>query len=118
MALARDLSAPSKGRGVVRSLLGRDVPRSFVSNALLATSELVTNALLHAHGALDISARYDRERGLLRVEVSDSSSDVPTPMDSVPSEPGGRGLSVVARLSSAWGCMVNEQGKTVWFELS
>ena len=61
MALARDLSAPSKGRNVVRSLLGRDVPRSFVSNALLATSELVTNALLHAHGALDISARYDRD---------------------------------------------------------
>jgi anti-sigma regulatory factor (Ser/Thr protein kinase) len=115
--LARDVSAPSKGRGAVGSLLGHDVPSPFVSDAMLATSELVTNALVHAHGNLEVAARFDRERGLLRVEVSDSSVNVPRPMEQVGDEVGGFGLQLVANMASAWGCMLNEHGKTMWFEL-
>jgi anti-sigma regulatory factor (Ser/Thr protein kinase) len=116
--LARNLLAPSTGRALVRSLLSKDVPSSFVSDALLATSELVSNALEHGHGALEVLARFYLERGLLRVEVSDSSSDVPRPREQLPSCPGGRGLHVVAAVSSDWGWMPNERGKTVWFELA
>src|SRR5436190_18880736 len=90
--LARDVSAPSRGRDAVRSLLGANVPTSFTSDAVLATSELVTNALLHAGGVLDMLVQFDRERCSLRVEVSDSSSDVPRRREPVPDEVGGLGL--------------------------
>jgi anti-sigma regulatory factor (Ser/Thr protein kinase) len=116
--LPRNLFAPSNGRAVVRSLLGRDVPSSFMSDALLATSELVSNALEHGHGALEVLARFHLERGLLRVEVSDSSSDVPRPREQLPTCLGGRGLRLVAAVSSDWGWTPNERGKTVWFELT
>jgi anti-sigma regulatory factor (Ser/Thr protein kinase) len=117
VGLARDVSAPSKGRGVVESLLGGDAPSPFVSDAMLLTSELVTNALVHAHGELKVAARFDRARGLLRVEVSDSSIDVPQPAEQGENEVGGFGLRVVASRSSAWGCMLNQHGKTMWYEL-
>ena len=116
--LARNLLAPSNGRAVVRSLLSNDVPSSFMSDALLATSELVSNALEHGHGALEVLARFSLERGLLRVEVSDSSCDGPRPREQLPSSLGGRGLHVVAAVSSDWGWMPNDHGKTVWFELA
>jgi anti-sigma regulatory factor (Ser/Thr protein kinase) len=116
--LPRNLFAPSNGRAVVRSLLSKDVPCSFMSDALLATSELVSNALEHGHGALEVLARFYFERGLLRVEVSDSSSDVPRPREELPTDLGGRGLHVVAAVSSDWGWTPNERGKTVWFELA
>ena len=118
IGLPRDASAPSGGRDAVRSLLGAHVPLSFMSDAVLVTSELVTNALIHAHGALEVLAQFDRQRGLLRVEVCDSSSDVPRPRKPVPNQVGGVGLRVVAAVSSAWGCAFNESGKTVWFELT
>ena len=116
--LARDLFAPWNGRAVVRSLLSEDVPSSFMADALLATSELVSNALEHGHGALEVLARFYLERGLLRVEVSDSSRDVPRPREQRPSRLGGRGLHLVAAVSTDWGWMRNERGKTVWFELA
>jgi anti-sigma regulatory factor (Ser/Thr protein kinase) len=116
--LARNLLAPSNGRAVVRSLLSNDVPSSFMSDALLATSELVSNALEHGHGALEVLARFYLEPCLLRVEVSDSSSDVPQPREQRPSCLGGRGLHLVAAVSTDWGWTPNERGKTVWFELT
>jgi anti-sigma regulatory factor (Ser/Thr protein kinase) len=93
------------------------VPSSFTADAVLATSELVSNALEHAHGALDMCALFDRERGALRVEVSDSSTEIPRPVRHLPNDDGGRGLHFVTEVSSDWGCMLNEHGKTVWFEL-
>jgi anti-sigma regulatory factor (Ser/Thr protein kinase) len=115
--LPRDAAAPSQGRDAVRLLLGDHVPLSFTSDAVLATSELVTNALVHTHGGIELLAQFDRRRCLLRVEVSDSSSDVPQLRTPVPNQIGGVGLRVVAEVSSAWGCALTEFGKHVWFEL-
>jgi len=112
--LTRGVSSPSQGRNAVRRLLGEDASAAFVADAMLATSELVTNALLHGHGMLELSACFDRVTGCLRVEVADSSSELP---QTVAREVGGLGLRVVAELSSAWGSVLNEHGKTVWFEL-
>lgn len=98
--------------------LCHDIGRDDLSEcAELGTSELVTNALLHGAPPLSVRVRGTREHP--RVEVRDGSLDLPH----LPSEAEdddllltfGRGLSIVARCSTAWGAEVEEDGKIVWF---
>lgn len=88
--------------------------------AELAVSELVTNALLHAAPPIQVRVRGTREHP--RVEVSDASSSPPLlpggGFDEVDEDllvTFGRGLSIVARCSSAWGAEIEKDGKVVWF---
>lgn len=97
-----------------------DIGRSdLVECAELGVSELVTNALLHGEPPLSVRVRGTREHP--RVEVRDGSTDVPLMPTSDPQDEDdllltfGRGLSIVARCSSAWGVEVEEDGKIVWF---
>jgi anti-sigma regulatory factor (Ser/Thr protein kinase) len=115
--LTSGMAAAAQGRSAVGALVA-DAPRSFVFDATLATSELITNALLHGYGAVELFAWFDRRRGRLRVEVSDSSSELPRLVEPAPDRVGGLGLGIIAALSSAWGSFPNQRGKTVWFELT
>jgi serine/threonine-protein kinase RsbW len=91
-------------------------PPAFVENAVLATSELVTNSILHGHsgGALAV----ELEGPYLRIEVSDDSPDVPVEREHGPSLEHGRGIPIVAALADAWGVSSNESGKTVWMSIA
>ena len=89
--------------------------------AQLGVSELVTNALLHGEPPITVRVRGTVEHP--RVEVRDSSFEAPI----LPSRPlerpetddllltFGRGLSIVARCSDAWGAEIEDDGKLVWF---
>lgn len=96
-----------------------DIGRSELAEcAELGVSELVTNALLHATAPIQVRVRGTREHP--RVEVSDSSRErpvLPTPADDDDDLllTFGRGLSIVARCSDAWGAEIEDDGKTVWF---
>jgi anti-sigma regulatory factor (Ser/Thr protein kinase) len=95
--------------------IGRD---ELVECAELGTSELVTNALLHAEPPLWVRVRGTREHP--RIEVRDASVDPPImPTADAPEDEllltFGRGLSIVSRCSTAWGVDLEEDGKTVWF---
>ena len=97
-----------------------DIGRSdLVECAELGVSELVTNALLHGEPPLSVRVRGTREHP--RVEVRDGSPELPLmPTDGDPDEDDllltfGRGLSIVARCSTAWGVEVEDDGKIVWF---
>jgi anti-sigma regulatory factor (Ser/Thr protein kinase) len=114
--LADGVAAAAQGRNHVVALLA-GASESFALDAKLATSELITNALVHGHGEVQLSACFDRERGWLRVEVSDASNDLPQVLERGPDQIGGLGLGIVAELSTAWGSFPGEHGKTVWFEL-
>jgi anti-sigma regulatory factor (Ser/Thr protein kinase) len=87
--------------------------------AELGVSELVTNALLHGRPPLTVRVRGTREHP--RVEVRDGSLELPVmPSDRVAEEDDllltfGRGLSIVARCSAAWGVEIEDDGKIVWF---
>ena len=85
--------------------------------ALLLTSELATNALLHARTEFQVTARY-WEGKRLRVEVLDGNSRRPTPAVIRPDATSGRGLNVVRALASSWGVEDHIDGKVVWFELA
>ncbi len=88
--------------------------------AELGVSELVTNALLHGEGPIQVRVRGTAEHP--RVEVRDGSRDrpvLPVPVDEVDEDEllltFGRGLSIVARSSDAWGAEIEADGKVVWF---
>jgi anti-sigma regulatory factor (Ser/Thr protein kinase) len=92
-----------------------------VECAQLGVSELVTNALLHGEPPITVRVRGTREHP--RVEVRDSSLEQPIlphqPLDRPQTDDllltFGRGLSIVARSSDAWGAEIEDDGKVVWF---
>ncbi|MEV5150081.1 ATP-binding protein [Streptomyces sp. NPDC052727] len=76
-------------------------PAQAVQDALLVTSELTTNALLHGGGITGFDV--DVDGGGVRVSVSDNSDDLPV-ADPAGDEggharPGGRGWPIVCRLA-------------------
>lgn len=82
-------------------------------DASVVLSELVTNAVLHARTQIDLKLSHGQ---VLRLEVCDSSDTLPTPRGPHPSSTTGRGLHLVAALSSAWGFEQSTSGKMVWAE--
>ena len=94
-----------------------DEQQAVAEDVLLLVSELVTNANLHAGGAVELVLHGTRER--LRLEVGDRSRLLPVPRTSYQaSRPGGHGLHIVARLSTAWGSESRPGGKSVWAEVA
>jgi anti-sigma regulatory factor (Ser/Thr protein kinase) len=84
----------------------------------LAVSELVTNAIVHGEGLIDVrvSALGDR----LRLEVADEGAAVPRAGDGTQELEGigGWGLHLIDSLSDAWGTADAAAGTRVWMERS
>ncbi len=98
----------------------RDIGRDdLVECAEMGVSELVTNALLHGTSPIQVRVRGTREHP--RVEVIDASTDPPALPSATDGDDlddlltFGRGLSIVARASDAWGAELEDDRKTVWF---
>ncbi|MFI1096946.1 SpoIIE family protein phosphatase [Streptomyces sp. NPDC020917] len=79
----------------------------------LIVSELVTNAVRHARPPIWLRLIRD---GVLVCEVGDSSPTQPRMRRARSTDEGGRGLFIVAQLSSRWGCRYGRDGKTIWAE--
>ncbi|MGA4840017.1 ATP-binding protein [Streptomyces sp. G45] len=91
--------------------------------ALVVLSELLTNAVRHAHGTpgREVETRFRRlEGGTVRIEVHDAASELPVVRAACdPCAEGGRGLPLVAALAERWGAGArNGPGKQVWAELN
>jgi hypothetical protein len=115
--LVPSLVAPRVARSAIKELLDES-PGDFVADAVLLTSELVTNAVLHTEAAFTVSAQFDPTVKSLRVEVADASTFVPTVPPLTPEATiGGHGLRIVAAIARRWGVSSTERGKVIWFEL-
>lgn len=92
-------------------------PRVNAGDVLLAITELVSNALKHGAEPVDVELFATDE--LLRLQVSDRSDALPgQPTPDLTSE-GGRGMRLIASLTTRWGVRLNkEAGKTVWCEFA
>ncbi|WP_260470986.1 SpoIIE family protein phosphatase, partial [Streptomyces sp. RP5T] len=80
----------------------------------LVASELVTNAIRHATGPVQL--RLLRDRALI-CEVSDGSGTSPRLRRARTEDEGGRGLFLVAQLTERWGTRYTSDGKIIWTEL-
>ncbi|WSU56687.1 SpoIIE family protein phosphatase [Streptomyces sp. NBC_01104] len=80
----------------------------------LIVSELVTNAIRYAGGG-PVVLRLILDRVLV-CEVSDPSSTQPRLRRALTTDEGGRGLFLVAQLTTRWGSRYTERGKTIWTE--
>lgn len=87
-------------------------------SASLVVSELVTNAVAHAHppyGSL-IGVRLERLESGVRIEVHDANDSRPERRDASAEEESGRGLALVDALTDGqWGVSDRRgPGKMVW----
>jgi hypothetical protein len=104
-----------KARYLVRSQLAEWGADGQSGIAELLVSELVTNALCHAHGTIRLTISL--RDGLLRCEVEDSDPALPYVYQAREDEDRGRGLHLIDLLSCCWGSVRTSTGKVVWFEL-
>jgi two-component sensor histidine kinase len=114
LTLAPSRLAPAKARQAVHDFATAVSPGSVWTAELLA-SELVTNAVTHGCGSVQVVMEFDVDG--LAVTVSDEAPTAPVITDAGPSETGGRGLRLVDVLASDWGVTWDRPGKGVWFRL-
>jgi GAF domain-containing protein/anti-sigma regulatory factor (Ser/Thr protein kinase) len=93
----------------------RDLPAEVTGCAALLTSELVTNAVLHAATPLCVTLHILPDR--IRVDVADGNPSFPSIKEYGKEAATGRGLTLFNTLASNWGVQAVEDGKIVWFEL-
>jgi anti-sigma regulatory factor (Ser/Thr protein kinase) len=114
-ALVRDAAAARAARRLVTAWL-RDAPLSdsVKGDVALVTSELVTNAVLHAVGDdLHLRLRGAAQGGYV-LEVEDHYEGWPSVRAPDSTRAGGHGLRVLEELTSAWGVTATPTGKIVW----
>jgi anti-sigma regulatory factor (Ser/Thr protein kinase) len=105
----------SAARRFVTDTLAAWDAESFEWAAVAATSELATNALLHAGTGFTVSLRLHDD--LLRLAVTDQSVRLPRQRGNGTQAATGRGLNLVYALSAAHGVEATPVGKTVWCDV-
>jgi anti-sigma regulatory factor (Ser/Thr protein kinase) len=114
------LSEPASA-GLVRRLLSTlfvSLPSDRLADLVLASSELVTNAIHHGDGTLAVTVWPGSS--LVRVDVTDNGRAAPLPrLSPYDDDEIGWGLSIVDTLSTRWGATLNIDGpgKTTWIEM-
>jgi anti-sigma regulatory factor (Ser/Thr protein kinase) len=116
LMLRGDLRSPTEARRFVARTLTPLLGREDVETAMLVTSELVTNATLHAGTECEIELRGTP--GALVIRVSDFDRQMTLERTSFGAEmTSGRGLRLLEVLCRRWGVEPRDRGKTVWCEL-
>ncbi|MGW6493896.1 ATP-binding protein [Nonomuraea angiospora] len=113
--LSADLGSVRTARRLTRDKLADWGFDDQIDVAELLVSELVANALDHAHGQVHLA--FSAENGLLRCEVEDEDPQMPTMRTVDLDAERGRGLFLVEMLSGSWGGTPTPRGKVIWFEL-
>ncbi len=124
-ALSRVLTVPPVPRAVqasrhwVRETLTRWRLTDAADGAEHLVSELVTNAIQHAHDGFSVVVLLMYAAGALRMEVRDHDPlNLPLVTNPGPLDTSGRGLVLVEAFADRWGVRVTDAGKSVWCELA
>ncbi|BCJ50869.1 ATP-binding protein [Actinoplanes sp. NBRC 14428] len=110
------LNAPGAARRAVTAVLAgwgyRD--ETWLEQAAVVVSELVTNAVRHGGGCVEL--RVESHDDEVIVSVADGSSVVPRRRE--PDSTGGRGLALIEAMAERWGVRDHQGGKQVWVALT
>lgn len=113
-----EAAAPRQARRFVAETLVHWSCDGLIDDVGLLTSELVTNAVIHAGTPVELT--MCRTDGGVRVEVADED---PQSLEHALRQrrrrgaTTGRGLAMVGALAPRWGVTLASRGKSVWFEL-
>jgi anti-sigma regulatory factor (Ser/Thr protein kinase) len=113
-SLPAEPAAVREARSVVRLSL-QLTDEDLVDLVVLLADEVVTNAVVHGAGPIDLAVDANEER--VKVMVGDRSEARPLPRRAPRYGEGGRGLAIVEAVASRWGVSATEVGKSVWFEI-
>ncbi|GAA5041213.1 SpoIIE family protein phosphatase [Streptomyces similanensis] len=112
-SLEADPAAVAKVRELASGRLREWGLDDLVFTTELVLSELVTNAIRYAGGPLQVRLILAE---CLTCEVSDPSATQPRMRRARLTDEGGRGLYLVAQLTTRWGSRYTRHGKTLWAE--
>lgn len=109
-------SAALVRNSIAEDLAARAVSADSIADVVLVASELVGNAVVHtgAERADELAIAWDVEPDAVVVRVADRSDTPPRLRRSDDRLTGGRGLAIVAALSTDWGVLQSPSGKQVW----
>jgi len=116
--LPADRRAPGAAREIVRAALTEVDLTELLNEALLLTTELATNGVVHAGTEIDLEVVADHNE--LTVTVTDFAEGLPTRTtpNGLELAEGGRGMLLVDHFASSWGTTHQPAGKGVWFRLT
>ncbi|MQA96147.1 MAG: SpoIIE family protein phosphatase [Streptosporangiales bacterium] len=120
---APEIQAAAAARSFVRDAFHSWNAPEIVDDAVLLTSELVTNAVVHAGTDVTVSCRLDgggaeiavRDELPQRMLLDGARAHDVDPEDL--ERDGGLGLALASAIASAWGVTYTQHDKTVWFRL-
>jgi anti-sigma regulatory factor (Ser/Thr protein kinase) len=86
--------------------------------ALLLVSELVTNAVVHGEGPIELTVRCAETRAV--IAVTDGGRRLPVIPAKAPGADAlaGRGLWMLVTLADDWGIRADPDTKTIWFAMA
>jgi hypothetical protein len=115
--LTREPAAAATARSQVRAAICEWKVPVDLDIAVLLTSDLVTSAIMHGDGeTVTLAIRCSRDQ--LRIDVYDKSRFLPLGSGGPADADTGRGLILVARLSTEWGSFRTPAGKAMYFALA
>jgi anti-sigma regulatory factor (Ser/Thr protein kinase) len=108
--------APRDARAFVADALRSFGCAELIDDAMLVVSELATNAMVHGRSEFTVSVtQIDRA---VTIAVGDAGARSPERRRARVSSTSGRGLQLVAGVSSSWGVTPHTVGKVVWANLA
>jgi anti-sigma regulatory factor (Ser/Thr protein kinase) len=115
--LTREPAAVAEARSHVREVIHAWKVPVDPDIAILLASDLVTNAITHGSGeTVTLAIRCARDH--LRIDVYDTSGSLPMTEVEPADTKAGRGLVLIATLSTEWGSFHTPAGKAVYFTLA
>lgn len=115
IGLPAQLSSAMQAREFLREVLPDWSLTGLIDSAMLLTTELVTNAVIHARSPVGVTLKLTDDT--LRVEVADHGPGALIMREPIAGDTHGRGLRLLEAIAAAWGTSADEHGKLVWFEL-
>lgn len=116
LQLPAKAESTARGRQFVVTTLQQWQLETLVDAAALLTSEVVTNAVLHARSEVTVTVERVSD-DCVQIAVSDGSSFLPARRQPSADATNGRGLDLLERLAASWSVHPLQTGKTVQFTL-
>ncbi|MFC3687826.1 ATP-binding protein [Aquipuribacter hungaricus] len=114
LTLPPDPASAARARAMLRQVLDAAGRQEWLDTTELACSELITNAIVHAHTEIVVTVTVGPDEVL--VEVRDSSPMLPVQRSYDSYATTGRGMGLVAVLAAEHGIRdAGPHGKTAWF---